>query len=104
MYLEDERQTPCIDATLACYRSCFSVAKAGLETSRDRVGLLKECGDVCREAAHQLIAGSGEFSQTLSKCAEVCDRCAAACEQVDGMEECGAVCRWCADACRDLVN
>ena len=33
MYLEDERLTPCIDATLACYRSCFSTVSAGPKTS-----------------------------------------------------------------------
>jgi hypothetical protein len=80
------------------------MAKAGPDASHPHLDLLAECAEACRETAHQLIAGSGDFSRLLSTCAEVCDRCGAESEQVDGMEECGAVCRWCAEACRALAS
>ena len=104
MYLEDEKTTPCIDATLACYRACFGMAKSGFQGgSAAHLELLTECAGVSREAAHQLIGGSADAS-LLSQCAEVSDRCGRTCEQIDGMEECGAVCRWCAITCRDLAG
>ena len=104
MYLEDEKTAPVIDATLACYRACHGMATLGPEgVSGAHLELLSECAGVCREATHQLIGGSADAS-TLLHCAEVSDRCGAACEQIDGMEECGAVCRWCASACRDLAG
>ena len=105
MYLENETTAPAIDATLACYRACLGMAKSGLEdASGSLLELLTECAVVSREAAHQLIGGSAGVSPILLQCAEVSDRCAEECEQIDGMEECGAVCRWCAISCRDLAS
>jgi hypothetical protein len=104
MYLEDEKTTPVIDATLACYRACLGMAKSGSDgASGAHLDLLTECAAVSREAAHQLIAGS-VGATTLLQSAEVSDRCGEACEQIDGMEECGAVCRWCASSCRNFAS
>jgi hypothetical protein len=78
---------------------------AGLKTiSQAHRDLLIQCAEVCRAKAHQIISGSGDLPDHLLNCVAICDRCAEACEQVDGMEECGAVCRWCAKACRDLAS
>jgi hypothetical protein len=104
MYLENESVTPVIDATLACYRACLGMAKSGREVPPAHLELLTECAGVGREAAHQLIGAVPDASLIVLQCADISDRCAEACERLDGMEECGAVCRWCAAACRDFAS
>lgn len=103
MYLEDERVTPCIDATLACYRACLGmVSLHGAGLNGPVAELLRHCAVTCREMADQLIAGGRQPDAELMNCADVSDGCADACEKTDGMEECAAVCRWCSAACRKL--
>ena len=103
MYLEDEKVSPCIDATLACYRAC-----RGMVSPRpDRLDggfaeILSECAKTCQEMADQLIVGTSHLSDQLMNCAIVSDRCADACEETGSMQECAIVCRWCAGACREL--
>lgn len=103
MYLEDHRVTPCIDATLACYRACLgmvSTREHGLDGPLAE--FLRQCAVTCREMADQLIVGRSHLTVELLNCATVSDHCADACEKTGGMQECAAVCRWCAAACRKL--
>lgn len=103
MYLEDETVTPCIDATLGCYRACLGlVSTRRLSLDNAFADSLFSCAETCQSMADQLIRGSGETTNALLKCAKVTDQCAADCETRGGMEECAAVCRWCAAACREL--
>jgi len=103
MYLEDQRVTPCIDATLACYRACLGmVSTYGVGINEPVAELLRQCATTCRDVADQLIVASSHATVELTNCAVVSDRCAEACEKADGLEECAAVCRWCATACREL--
>ena len=103
MYREDQRVTPSIDATLACYRACLGmVSMHGDGLNGPLAEVLRECAQTCREMAHRLIVGTSHPTVELRNCAVVSDRCADACEKTDGMQECAAVCRWCAAACRKL--
>ena len=105
MYQEDESVSPCIDATLACYRACRGLGSTLPDIADESVaGLLAECSETCRLLADQLIVGGGGHTDELLNCATVCDRCAEACETAGSFEECAVVCRWCADACRDLAE
>ena len=103
MYLEDEKITPCIDATLACYRACRGMGSMRRDSLDGTLAeVLSACAKTCQEMADRLIVGTSPLSDQLLNCAIVSDRCADACEETGSMEECAMVCRWCAGACREL--
>jgi hypothetical protein len=91
----------CIDACLSCAQACTHCATACLREEqvahlRKCIQLDIECAAICRAAAELMTLGS-DFSAHLCRvCADVCNACAAECEQHAAMDHC----RICAEACR----
>jgi len=99
----------CIDACLACQKTCLGMAMThcletgGKHTEPPHFRLMMDCAVLCGTAAAFMLHKS-QFHRELCKlCATVCTACAADCERIGGMDECVAACRRCADACRMMA-
>jgi hypothetical protein len=99
----------CIDACLDCHRSCEEMALdhclrlGGRHVEREPYALLLNCADLCRTAAHFMMADSALHRQVCAACAEVCAACAESCERLGDMAECARTCRACAQECRAMA-
>ncbi len=100
----------CIDACLACYRTCLSAAMGHcLETGGAHVApphfrLMMACAEICRASAHVMVTGAEGHAGVCAACAVICRTCAADCDRLDGMADCAAACRTCADACEGMAH
>lgn len=98
----------CIDACLACYRTCLFTAMhhcleaGGRHTEPSHFRLMAACAEMCRASAHIMLTGSDVHRHSCAACAEICSACADDCERVGGMEDCVAACRECARLCREM--
>lgn len=99
----------CIDACLACHKTCLGMAMTHcLETGGEHVEpqhfrLMIDCAAICATAADFMSHKSQFHKQLCALCAEVCETCAADCERLTGMEECVKACRACAEHCRAMA-
>jgi hypothetical protein len=99
----------CIDACLACYRTCLSTAMnhclemGGAHVEKAHFTLMTACAEICRASAHVMLTGSDQHGHTCRACAEVCRACAEDCERIGGMDECVAACRACAESCAAMA-
>jgi hypothetical protein len=99
----------CIDACLACYRTCTETAYHHcLRVGGDHVApahftLLASCAEICRSAAHFMLMGSEHHRALCRECAEICEECATDCERLGDMDECVRACRQCAESCRAMA-
>jgi hypothetical protein len=89
----------CIRNCNECHAICTRTASylLGEGGSGAHVTLLLVCADICRVSADAMLRGAEEHAITCGACAEICARCAAACE---GHAEADAQLRACAEACR----
>lgn len=97
----------CIDACLACERSCSEMVphclkKGGKHAEPDHIRLMLDCADICGTSARFMMRQSSIHGLTCSACAEVCERCAEDCAKFKDptMDTCAEACRACAEACR----
>lgn len=99
----------CINACLACHKTCLGMAMTHcLETGGEHVEpqhfrLMIDCAAICATAADFMSHKSQFHKQLCALCAEVCETCAANCERLTGMEECVKACRACAEHCRAMA-
>jgi hypothetical protein len=49
-----------------------------------------------------MLSRSEYHERLCALCAELCDECAASCEEIGGMEHCVELCRRCAGSCREM--
>jgi hypothetical protein len=100
----------CIDACLDCHRVCEEMAlghcleMGGAHVERSHYALMLNCADICRTAAHFMMADNGYHEQLCAVCAEVCEACADSCERLGDMAECVRACRNCAGECRVMAE
>lgn len=100
----------CIDACIACHRTCLHEAMNHcLETGGDHTEpthfrLMLDCADICRTSADFMLRGSELHALTCGVCAEVCRRCAESCDRIEGMADCASACRTCAEHCRRMAQ
>ena len=101
--------TACIDACLACYKSCTEMAfhhcleLGGAHATPTHMALMAACAEVCRTSAHLMLIGSEHHRHLCRECAEICDQCAAECERLGDMQACVDACRRCAESCRAMA-
>jgi hypothetical protein len=99
----------CIDECLRCYQTCQGMAmnhcleRGGKHVEPEHFRTMIACVEICRAAAHVMLAGTPLHKRICAACAEICDACAKSCEGLDGMEECVSACRSCADSCRKMA-
>jgi len=109
MHHMDQSMQDCIDACLACYKTCLSHAMGhclevgGEHVAKDHFTLMMACAEICRTSAHFMLMGSPHHKHICAECAEICDQCATDCERLGDMQECVDVCRRCAESCRKMA-
>ena len=105
----DPAMQACIDACLACYRTCLSTAMnhclemGGEHGEKSHFSLMMACAEMCRASAHIMLTGSDLHRHSCRACAEICAACADDCARLDGMEDCVRACRACAEECRRMA-
>lgn len=64
--------------------------------------LMTDCIEICQTAADFMTRDSTLHARISEICAEVCNACAKACEEIgdDAMMYCAEMCRNCAKSCR----
>lgn len=100
----------CIRLCLDCARVCtetmaYCHEMGGAHVQPEHIKLLADCEEICQLSAHFMLRGSEFHTQTCGVCAEVCESCAAGCEQFDDdatMAACVEACRRCAESCRAM--
>lgn len=109
----DNRVQECIGACSGCHNLCLDTVAhcldlGGPHASREHVGLLLDCADLCRTTADVMLRGSARHALVCAVCADVCQQCADECERLGGddqlMRQCADLCRRCAASCREMVG
>ena len=99
----------CIDACLACHKTCLGLAMTHcLEMGGEHVApqhfrLMIDCATICATTADFMSHKSEFHKQLCGFCADVCEKCAEDCERLNGMEDCVKACRACAASCRAMA-
>lgn len=99
----------CIDACLLCIVFCNECASACLkeahpERMKHCIQLNMECVAICTATAQLLSLGTRHRHELRTVCAEICEACAAACDEhsFEHCRECARACRACAKECRAM--
>ena len=109
----DQDLQSCIEECTLCHAICTETIKHCLEKSgrhseAKHIRLLEDCAEICQTSANFMLRGSDLHLQTCSLSADVCDRCARSCEQIDAqdsiMKQCAGVCRSCGESCREMLE
>ena len=105
----DDKTRACIEACLACYQTCFSMAmnhcleEGGKHVEPQHFRIMMACAEICRTSAHFMLMSSSHAKHVCKECAEICLQCAKDCEKLGDMQECVAACRACAEACQRMA-
>lgn len=101
----------CIDACLACYRTCIATSahclqKGGEHVEAQHFKLMVDCAEICQVSADFMLRGSDYAKQLGALCAEICEACAKDCERFkdEEMKRCAETCRYCAASCREMAG
>jgi hypothetical protein len=84
----------------------YCLFKGGEYTTEKLIRLLQDCAEICQTAANFMIRNSDILPAICNACAEVCLKCAEACEGLREdylMEACAEACRQCAEFCQVRV-
>lgn len=90
----------CIAACNFCAAACLREEHVAMMAKCISIDI--DCAEVCRTAAVLLARDSPHGKHLLKECIELCDACAAECDQHnhDHCKACAVACRDCAAACR----
>jgi hypothetical protein len=106
-----EQYQLCIEACQKCAVECEHCATACLQepdaAARARcVLLLRDCADICVEAARWMGRGSSYANKICGLCADICDACAAECAKFKDQhcQRCAEECLRCAEECRKMAG
>lgn len=107
----EQHMTHCLELCQECHNVCAGVISYGLQRgdkylTEVTLRLLLDCAEICQTSANFMLRGSEFHAQTCGVCAEICLKCAAACEEFSEdsrLQECATVCRKCAEACQLMV-
>jgi hypothetical protein len=101
----------CIEDCLTCYRVCSETTAHCLQMGGKHVEashqtLMNDCTKACALSADYMLRNSEFDLVACSVCAQVCDSCAASCDQFDEefMKNCAQTCRECAESCRNMAK
>src|SRR5947208_376209 len=103
----------CIQRCTECHNIClqtiaYCLRMGGKHASPEHIGLMMDCAAICETSAKFMLHGSHFHNRTCAVCAEVCEACAAECEQMAGgdraMQMCAEICRACAQTCHEMAS
>jgi hypothetical protein len=106
MHAFSKEMSACIDACLACHKTCLGMAmthcleEGGAHVEPQHFRMMVDCAAICATTADFMLHKSQFHRELCGLCATVCSECAEDCARLDGMAECVAACRRCAEACR----
>ncbi|MFB2644718.1 four-helix bundle copper-binding protein [Raphidiopsis sp. BLCC-F218] len=100
----------CINATTECHKICletmtYCMSQGGKYMSANLISAMRDCSEFCMICTNMLISGSLFAGKTCALCAEICDRCALACDNISTdkkMTVCASACRKCTEACQGV--
>ena len=107
----DLKTQACIEACSQCYQSCLKTMNhclkmGGRHLEPAHLTLLQDCAEMCKMAESLMLRNSLYSKKVCQDCAEICDRCALSCEEIDPddetMMQCSRICVDCARACRKM--
>ena len=106
----DDHHAECVRLCRECHEICLQTA-THLSTSHPRlevsqIRLLFSCAELCQMSAGLLQGGAHPVGRAAVACADLCDRCARLCDELDddpAVRACAQACRHCAEACRSLA-
>lgn len=110
MHHHEQRLEDCIRQCVECRDVCqdtlynHCLEEGGEHARAEHVRLMADCIQACQAAADSMRRGSRIHPALCGACAEVCDACAASCEEIGGeqMDRCAEACRACAQSCREM--
>lgn len=100
----------CIDLCKQCHDICLKTALTdclrvgGKHVEEEHFRLMLNCAEICQTAANFMLSNSALHNLVCATCSEVCNACAASCEQIGHMDECVQVCRHCAESCEEMAH
>lgn len=110
MHAFSQDVSDCIDAALACHKTCLGMAMThcletgGEHTTPQHFRMMIDCATVCATTADFMLHKSQFHQQMCRMCAVVCEACAEDCERVGGMEDCVKACWDCAKKCQKMAT
>lgn len=85
----------------------YCLEMGGEHASKAHINLLMDCVNICEVAANFAIRDSNSYQQVCRLCAEICTRCADACDAFgkddQNMQHCAQACRQCAEVCHTMA-
>lgn len=103
----------CCHMCAECSRVCLETVnhclqKGGKHAEAKHIQLLLDCAEICQTSANFLARGSDVHDKVASLCADICEKCAESCEQIDPndamMKQCAEMCHKCAESCRKVAK
>lgn len=100
----------CLEACDLCYRICLQTAmnhcleNGGKHVKAKHIRLMMNCAEICRTTANFQLTGSHFLQRLHELCAEICEACAAECDEIGDMKDSVAACLQCADSCRQMLS
>jgi hypothetical protein len=91
----------CIDACKECQKCCVALETSGGVDSRT-IQTAKDCAEICQTCSNFIMRESHFATDIRKLCAEMCKKCAAACDKMSRGSignQCAAACRRCAETC-----
>lgn len=94
----------CIAACNNCAASCLD--EDNVQAMINCIKLDLDCADVCQIALKLLARDSRHANSVIELCKEICEECAAECEnhEYDHCQQCANACRRCEDRCRNYLE
>lgn len=107
----EQHMADCLELCQQCHNVCAGVISYGMQRGDNYLNeialrLLQDCAEICQTSANFMLRGSEFHGQICAACAEICLKCATACEEFaedSRLQECAEVCRKCAEACQITV-
>ncbi|AMK78562.1 MULTISPECIES: four-helix bundle copper-binding protein [Methylomonas] len=100
----------CIAACSLCHQICLQTAMnhcletGGKHVKAKHLRLMLNCAEICQTSANFQLTGSHFLHHLHALCAEICEACAAECDEIGDMKDCVVACQQCADSCRQMLN
>ncbi len=100
----------CIQLCHDCETMCqltlmYCLGQGGTYAEAAHIRLLLDCIAICQICTGLMARDSDFAGRSCTLCADLCDRCAASCEQFTGdaqLAACAQTCRRCAESCRAM--
>ncbi|MBD2440709.1 four-helix bundle copper-binding protein [Nostoc sp. FACHB-110] len=96
---------------IECHTICIDTLKyckdqRGKYLDMAMMSMMRDCAEMCMMCINMMNDGSEFMGNACSLCAELCDRTAMACDQMNEdpkMMYCAAICRKCAEYCKSMA-